>query len=79
LVKVSISKNTGQRTGETKIKLDVWKNQNKTQKTLVTSVKELYELLTSAGTEVTNLIFPNDDVVWVSWKHSQDNNRREKR
>jgi len=36
-------------------------------------VKELYELLTSSGIEVTNLIFPNDDVVWVSWKHSEDN------
>ena len=48
-------------------------NQNKTQTTLVTSVKELDELWTSPGTEVTNLIFPNDDVVWVSWKHSEDN------
>jgi hypothetical protein len=48
-------------------------NQNKTQTTLVTSVKELYELLRSPGSEVTNLIFPNDDVVWVSWKHSEDN------
>ena len=45
-------------------------NQNKTQITLVTSVKELYELFTS--TEVTNLIFPNDDVVWVSSKYSED-------
>ena len=25
------------------------------------------------GTKVTNLIFPIDDVVWVSWKHSEDN------
>ena len=39
----------------------------------MSSVKELYELLTSSGIEVTNLIFPNDDVVWVSWKHSEDN------
>jgi len=36
-------------------------------------VKELYELLTSPGTEVTKLIFPNDDVVWLSWQHSEDN------
>jgi len=36
-------------------------------------VKVLYELLTSPGTEVTNLIFTNVDVVWVSWKHSDDN------
>ena len=36
-------------------------------------MKELYELLTSPGTEVTNLIFPNDDVVWVSRKYTEDN------
>jgi len=39
----------------------------------VTSVKVLYERLTSPGTEVTNIIFPNDDVFEVSWKHSEDN------
>jgi hypothetical protein len=36
-------------------------------------VNELYELLTSPGTEVTKLIFPNDVVVCVSWKNSEDN------
>ena len=48
-------------------------NQNKTQSTLMTSVKELYELVTSPATEVTNLIFSKEDVVCVSWKHSEDN------
>ena len=48
-------------------------NQNKTQTTIVTSVKVLYELLTTPGTEVRYLIFPKDDVVWVSWKYSEDN------
>jgi hypothetical protein len=48
-------------------------NQNKTQTTLVSSEKEFYELLTSPGIEVTNLIFPNHDVAWVSWKYSEDN------
>jgi len=77
LDKASISKNAGQST-LAKLKLiSIWGNlpqkQNKTRTTLVTSVKELYELLTSPGTEVTNLIFPIDDVVWVSWKHSEDN------
>jgi len=48
-------------------------NQTKTQTTFVTSVKELCEILTSSGTEVTNFLFTNDDVVWVSWNHSQDN------
>ena len=42
----------------------------------MTSVKDSYDLLRSPGTEVPNVIFPNDDVVWVSWKHSEDNSRR---
>jgi len=29
--------------------------------------------LTNPSTEVTNLIFPNDDMAWVSWKYSEDN------
>ena len=71
-----ILKNKGQRT-LAKLKLNsMWgkwaQNQNKTQTNLVTSVKELYELLTSPGTEVKN-IFPNDGVVWVSWKQSEEN------
>ena len=37
------------------------------------SEKEFYELLTSPGTEVTNLIFPNDDVALVFWKYSEAN------
>ena len=48
-------------------------NQNKTQTTIVDSEIEFYELLTCPGTEVSNLIFPNDDVAWVSWKYSEDN------
>jgi len=39
----------------------------------VDSVKEFYKLLTWPGTEITNLIFPNDDVAWVSWKYSEVN------
>jgi len=48
-------------------------NQSKTQTTIVNSEKEFYELLTSPGIEVTNLIFPNEEVAWVSWKYSEDN------
>ena len=80
LDKASISKNAGQRT-LAKLKLNSkwgkWaQNKNKTQTTLVTSVKELYELLTSPRVEVTNLIFPNDDV-WLSRKYSEGYSRRE--
>jgi len=48
-------------------------NQNKTQTTIVDSVKEFYELLTCPCTEVTNLIFPKDEVALVSWKYYEDN------
>ena len=70
LGKTSISKNSGQRS-LAKLKLNsMWgkwaQNQNKTKTTIVNSEKEFYELLTSPGTEVTNLIFPNEEVAWVS-------------
>jgi len=48
-------------------------NQNKTQTTIVNSVKDYYEVLTSPGTEVKNLIFPKEDAAWASWKYSDDN------
>ena len=77
LDKASISKNAEQRT-LAKLKMNsMWgnwgQNQNKTQATIVNSEKEFYELLKSPGTEVTNLIFPNEEVAWVSWKYSEDN------
>jgi len=46
---------------------------NKTQTTIVNSEKEFYEFLRSPGTKVTNLIFPNEEIAWVSWKYSEDN------
>jgi len=45
----------------------------KDQTTIFSSENEFYELLTSPGTEVKNLIFPNKEVAWVSWKYSEDN------
>lgn len=48
-------------------------NKNKTQTNFVTSMKELYELLTSPGTEVTNLIFSSDEMVKLSRKYSDNN------
>jgi len=77
LDKASISKNSGQRT-LAKINLNsMWgkwaQNQNKPQTTIVDSEKEFYDLLTSSGNDVTNLIFPNNEVVWISWKFSENN------
>ena len=35
--------------------------------------ERVYVFLRSSGNEVTNLLFSNDDMLWVSWKHSDDN------
>jgi len=62
----SIFKKCGSKNFGKKIKLDVRKMGSKPKQDpdkIVTSVKELHGLLTSPGTEVTNLILPNDDVV----------------
>jgi hypothetical protein len=77
LDKAFISKNAGQPI-LAKLKLkSIWgkwaQNQNKTQTNLVNSEKYFYELLTCPGTEIKNLIFPNDDVAWVSWRYTEDN------
>ena len=53
-------------------------NQNKTQTSIVNLEKEFYNLLTSAGTEITNFIFPNRKVARLSWKYSEDNVTRMK-
>jgi hypothetical protein len=49
-----------------KIKKTMWgkwaQNQNKTQTNIFISENEFYKLLTSLGTEVTNLIFTNNEV-----------------
>jgi hypothetical protein len=77
LDKASIAKNSGRRT-LAKLKLNsMWgkwaQRQNKTKTTLVTDAKEFYELLTSPGIEVQSLIFPNEEVAWVSWKCIEEN------
>jgi hypothetical protein len=76
LDKTTISKNAGQYNLEKLILNSMYgkrvQNQNMTHTTIVNSNQEFYELLTCPGTEVTNQIFPNDDVAWVSWKYSED-------
>jgi len=77
LDKASTSKNAGQRTLAkliSNLMLGNWaQNQNKTQATIVNSDKGSYELSTSLGTDVTNLIFPNEEVGWVPCKYSEHN------
>ena len=48
-------------------------NQNKNQTIIVDSEKGFYELLTNPGTMVTYLIFPINEVAWISWKDSESN------
>jgi len=45
---------------------------DRTQSRVITEPKELYKFLATPGIEVTNLEFANDDVVWMSWKHSAE-------
>jgi len=40
---------------------------NRTQTKLISDPKELYRFLATPGIEVINLVFANDEVVWVSW------------
>ena len=45
---------------------------NRTQTKLISDPKELYRFLATPGIEVTNLMFANDDVVWISWKFTAE-------
>jgi len=44
----------------------------RTQTRLISKPKELYGFLASPGIEVMNLVFANDDVVWISWKYGAE-------
>jgi hypothetical protein len=70
LDRVSIAKNSGQRT-LAKLKLNsMWgkwtQNQNKTQTMLTGTEKESYDFMMSPEIQVSNLLFPNEEVIWVS-------------
>jgi len=45
---------------------------DRTQNRVITEPKELYKFLATPGFEVTNLAFASDDVVYISWKHSAE-------
>jgi len=46
---------------------------NRTQTKLISDPKELYRFLATPVIEVINLVFANDEVVWVSWKFTAEN------
>jgi hypothetical protein len=43
-----------------------------TQTKLISEPRELYKFLPTPGIEVLNLIFANDQVVWISWRIAED-------
>ena len=45
---------------------------DRTRTKIVTEPHELYRFLASPVVEVTNLAFSSDDVVWLSWKLSDE-------
>ena len=45
---------------------------NRTQTKLISEPGELYRFLVTPGTEVQNVLFAGDDLVWISWQHSAD-------
>ena len=47
---------------------------DRTRTKIITEPHELYRFLATPGVEVTNLAFASDDVVWLSWKLSAEEN-----
>jgi len=42
------------------------------QTKLISDPHELYRFLVTPGIEVRNMVFANDDVVWISWRFSSE-------
>jgi len=43
---------------------------DRTENKVISETEELDTFLATPGTEVSNFVFANDDVVWVSWKYA---------
>ena len=48
------------------------KRSNRTQTKLISQAAELYTFLVTPGVEMQNMLFANDDVVWIAWQYSAD-------
>jgi hypothetical protein len=40
---------------------------------MISDPQELYRFLSTPGIEVADLLFPRDDVVWASWRYTDEN------
>jgi len=47
---------------------------DRTRTKIITESHELYRFLATPDVEVTNLAFDSDDVIWLSWKVSAEEN-----
>jgi hypothetical protein len=47
---------------------------DRTRTKIITEPYELYRFLDTPGVEVTNLAFASDDVAWLSWKVTAEEN-----
>jgi len=47
---------------------------DKTRNKIITDPHEVYGFLATPGVEVTNLTFARDDVIWLSWNMSAEEN-----
>ena len=49
---------------------NVAERNDRTRTKIITQPHDLYRFIATPGVEITNLAFPSDDVVWLSWKVS---------
>jgi hypothetical protein len=47
---------------------------DRTRTKIITEPHELYKFLATPGVELTNLAFASDDVAWLSWKMTAEEN-----
>ena len=47
---------------------------DRTRTKIITEPHELYRILATPGVEVTNLAFASENVVWLSWKVTAEEN-----
>jgi len=45
---------------------------NRSQTKLISEPQEVYRFLVTPGIEVYNMLFANNDVVWISWQFSSE-------
>lgn len=41
---------------------------NRSKSKVISDLQELFRFLATTGTDLTNLLFANDEIVWVTWK-----------